>query len=60
LCLIQPKGEKVFLETHEKFHVMPGRELQSAVNEIFGEDTYFAKADTTVPERPKRAWENGS
>jgi len=59
LCLIQPGGEKVFLETHEKFYVTPGRELQSAVNELFGEDTYYAKADTSVPERPKRAWENG-
>ena len=49
----------MFLETHEKFYVTPGRELQSAVNEMFGEETYVAKADTSVPERPKRAWENG-
>jgi DNA polymerase-3 subunit alpha len=60
LCLIQPGGEKVFLETHEKFHVTASRELEAAVNEMFGEGAYFAKADTSVPDRPKRSWENGS
>jgi hypothetical protein len=27
------------------------------VDELFGEDTYYAKVDMSLPERPKRAWE---
>jgi DNA polymerase III subunit alpha len=60
LCLIKPSGEICFIETHEKFFVAPSVQLQKAVDEIFGEDTYYAKADTTVPERPQRRWERAS
>ena len=60
LCFKQPTGEIVFIETHEKFFVAPSRELQEAADKLLGEDTYYAKADTSLPERQRRAWERGA
>jgi DNA polymerase III subunit alpha len=57
LCFVRPTGEVVFVETHEKFFVMPSARLQKAADELFGEGTYYAKADTTLPERTPRKWE---
>jgi 23S rRNA A2030 N6-methylase RlmJ len=57
LCFKRPAGEIVFIETHEKFFVAPSRELQEAADKLLGEDTYYAKADTSLPERQRRAWE---
>ena len=54
LCLRQSGGQSVFLETSDHFNVKPGRELQSAVNEKWGGDTYYAKADMNLPEPQKR------
>jgi DNA polymerase-3 subunit alpha len=60
LCLIQPGGEIIFVETHELFSVAPSRELQQAADEAFGEETYYAKVDTSLPERAQRRWERKS
>jgi hypothetical protein len=57
LCLIRPTGEIVFIETHEKYFVSPSQQLQQAADDLFGEETYYAKVDTSLPERQKRAWE---
>ncbi|MHB1306642.1 MAG: DNA polymerase III subunit alpha [Limisphaerales bacterium] len=57
LCLMLPGGEAVFIETHESFRVLPSMALQQAVNERFGEDSYYVKVDNTLPERPRRPWE---
>jgi DNA polymerase-3 subunit alpha len=57
LCFVRPTGEVIFLETHEKFFVAPSRELQQAADKLFGEETYYAKVDTSVPERQPRRWE---
>ena len=57
LCFMRSTGEVVFVETHEKFFVTPSRELQQAVDDLFGEDTYYARADTSLPERAPRRWE---
>jgi DNA polymerase-3 subunit alpha len=57
LCFTRPTGEIIFMETHEKFFVAPSRQLQQAADEQFGEDTYYAKVDTSLPERQRRAWE---
>ncbi|MFM8471078.1 MAG: DNA polymerase III subunit alpha, partial [Limisphaerales bacterium] len=56
LCLRRPAGELIFIETHDRFHVAPSVALQQAVDDQFGEQTYYAKVDTTPPERPRRAW----
>ena len=57
LCFVRPTGEVVFVETHEKFFVAPSQKLQQAADEMFGEETYYAKADTSLPEQPQRRWE---
>jgi DNA polymerase-3 subunit alpha len=57
LCFAKPTGEKIYVETHERFFVAPSRELQQAADDLFGEETYFAKVDTTLPERQQRRWE---
>jgi REP element-mobilizing transposase RayT len=54
LCFTRPTGEIVFVETHERFFVTPSRELQEAADNRFGEDTYYAKVDTSLPERQQR------
>ena len=57
LCLMQPGGELIFNETHEKYFVVPSTQLQQRADEMFGEQTYYAKVDTTLPERQQRRWE---
>jgi DNA polymerase-3 subunit alpha len=57
LCFMRPGGEFVFLDTHEKFSVVPSLQLQQAANERFGDDTYYAKVDSALPERAPRRWE---
>jgi len=57
LCLIRPAGEVVFLEAHERYRVTPSLALQQAADELFGEGTYYAKVDLTVPQRAARRWE---
>ena len=57
LCMIRPGGELVFIAAHERFSVLPSTKLQQSIDEMFGEETYYAKVDTTPPERPRRKWE---
>ena len=57
LCLMYPTGEVAFIETHERFWVTPSSALLQAADEMFGEETYYAKADTALPERAPRRWE---
>jgi DNA polymerase-3 subunit alpha len=57
LCLRRPEGEIVFIETHEKFYVTPSAALQQAVDDLFGEDTWYARVDTSLPERQRKPWE---
>jgi DNA polymerase-3 subunit alpha len=57
LCFRRPTGEVIFLETHERFAVAPSRHLQTAADAQFGPDTYYAKVDSTLPERTPRRWE---
>jgi len=53
ICLRQPGGASVFVEANDNFNVAPSRDFQSAANERFGADTYYAKVDMALPE-PKR------
>ncbi len=57
LCFVRPGGDVVFVETHERFAVAPSPGLQQAADGLFGEETYYAKVDTSLPERPPRTWE---
>ncbi|MBA4147357.1 MAG: DNA polymerase III subunit alpha [Verrucomicrobia bacterium] len=60
LCIKRPGGEMVFIETHEKYSVTPSHQLQQTIDEVFGEQTYYAKVDTTLPEPQRRRWETKS
>jgi DNA polymerase-3 subunit alpha len=62
LCFVRPEGASVFVSTHERFGVTPSLELEHAVNQQFGEKTYYARVDTSLPEKQRRSWEkkNGS
>jgi len=57
LCFMRPSGEILFIETNERFFVAPSRRLQDAADELFGDDTYYAKVDSSLPERQLRRWE---
>jgi DNA polymerase-3 subunit alpha len=54
LCFMRPGGEIVFLETNERFNVAPSQKLQHEADARFGEETYYAKVDTSLPERQSR------
>ena len=57
LCFMQPGGGVVFMDTNERFSVTPSLELQQEADARFGEETYYAKVDTSPPERAPRRWE---
>jgi DNA polymerase-3 subunit alpha len=57
LCFLRPAGEVVFVETHPRFCVSPSRALQQAADDLFGEETYYARVDVSLPDRPPRRWE---
>jgi DNA polymerase-3 subunit alpha len=63
LCFMQPGGGTVFMDTNERFAVTPSLKLQHEADARFGEETYYAKVDLTLPERQSR-WprktENGN
>ena len=57
LCFMRPGGEVVFVDTNERFSVTPSQKLQQEADARFGEETYYAKVDTSLPERTTRRWE---
>ncbi len=57
LCLLYATGEMVFIEPSERYFVLPTLEFQQAVEQQFGKEAYYAKADLTPPERIARPWE---
>ena len=57
LCFRKPTGELIFIETHDRFWVTPSQELAAQVDALFGEESYYAKVDTTLPERTAKKWE---
>jgi hypothetical protein len=60
---MQPAGEVVFVQANDRFAVMPSMDLQHQADAGFGEGTYYAKVDTSLPERqsrwPRKAEANG-
>ncbi|MFZ0826795.1 MAG: DNA polymerase III subunit alpha [Verrucomicrobiia bacterium] len=57
LCFKRPGGEIIFMDTNERFSVTPSQTLQQEADARFGEETYYAKVDTSLPERTPRRWE---
>jgi DNA polymerase-3 subunit alpha len=64
LCFMQPAGQIYFMEANERFSVTPSMVLQHEADAQFGEGTYYAKVDTTLPERqsrwPRKTESNGN
>jgi DNA polymerase III subunit alpha len=57
LCFQRPGGEVIFVDTNERFGVTPSLKLEQEADARFGEQTYYAKVDTSPPERVPRRWE---
>jgi DNA polymerase-3 subunit alpha len=57
LSFLRPGGGVIFMDTNERFSVTPSIELEQAANKLFGEETYYAKVDASLPERQQRRWE---
>jgi DNA polymerase-3 subunit alpha len=57
LCFMRPTGGAIFVDTNERYSVNPSLTLQHAVDALLGEDTYYAKVDTSLPEKQRRVWE---
>ncbi len=57
LCIEMPGGEIVFIEAHDRFRVAPSLALQREVEGLLGDGSYYAKVDTSLPERAARKWE---
>jgi DNA polymerase-3 subunit alpha len=53
-CFRYPTGQTVFVQPHERYGVLPSQELQLAVDEKFGTDTYYVKVDLSLPEKQNR------
>ncbi|MGH7952396.1 MAG: OB-fold nucleic acid binding domain-containing protein, partial [Limisphaerales bacterium] len=54
LCFMQPSGELIFMDTNARFSVTPSLKLQHEIDARLGEETYYAKVDTSLPERQTR------
>jgi DNA polymerase-3 subunit alpha len=57
LCFQRGDGGLAFVEVNDRFRVTPSLELERAVEQLLGRTAYFAKADPSLPERPRRRWE---
>ena len=57
LCFMRPEGGTIFVGAHERFGVTPSLELEHTVNRLYGEQTYYAKIDASLPEKARRSWE---
>jgi DNA polymerase-3 subunit alpha len=56
LCVVQPGGERVYIQTDEQFSVLPSLELQRAVEATCGAGAYHAIVDLSLPARPQNRW----
>ena len=54
LCFMRPTGQVIFVEPNDRYFVTPSRQLQQRADELFGEETYYVKVDTTLPEKQQR------
>jgi DNA polymerase III subunit alpha len=57
LCIRRAGGEMVFIESHDRYFVTPSRQFQESVDGLFGEETYYARVDNSLPERQRKPWE---
>jgi DNA polymerase-3 subunit alpha len=60
LCFLRPDGGSIFVEANGRFGVTPSLELEHEFNRQFGDKTYYAFVDKSLPEKARRAWEKKS
>ncbi|MCC6232975.1 MAG: DNA polymerase III subunit alpha, partial [Verrucomicrobiales bacterium] len=60
LCFQRPDGGVAFVEANDRYHVAPSVQFQVEVETLLGASAYYAKADPTLPERPRRRWEQAA
>ena len=60
LCFMRPEGGSIFVEPHDRYGVTPSIELEHAVNRMFGDKTFYAIVDKSLPEKARRSWEKKS
>ena len=57
LCFMRPEGGTIFIQTHDRFGVAPSVALEHAANRLFGDKTFYAVVDKSLPEKARRNWE---
>ncbi|MEI7806929.1 MAG: DNA polymerase III subunit alpha [Verrucomicrobiota bacterium] len=57
LCFMRPEGGTIFIQTHDRFGVAPSVALEHAANRLFGDKTFYAVVDKSLPEKNRRSWE---
>jgi DNA polymerase III subunit alpha len=57
LCFMRPEGGAIFIEANGRFGVTPSLALEHEANRLFGEKTYYAVVDKSLPEKQRRVWE---
>jgi DNA polymerase-3 subunit alpha len=57
LCFMRPEGGTIFIQAHDRFGVAPSVELEHAANRQFGDKTFYAVVDKSLPEKARRSWE---
>lgn len=57
LCIRRNAGDRVYIEAHERWCVAPSVALQRETDDLLGQETYYARVDTRMPEKAVRKWE---
>ena len=52
-----PGGEQAFIEPSDRYNVTPSMELEAAVTALFGADSFHARGERNLPDKPQRKWE---
>ncbi len=57
MAIRKETGEVIFIESHDRFRVTPSKEFEARVETLFGAESFYAKVDSTLPERSVKKYE---
>ena len=60
LCLQMPDGASVWIEPNDRYQVEASEAFETAMVQMFGEESVQVKLDNSLPERVQRRWERKS
>ncbi|MSU31626.1 MAG: DNA polymerase III subunit alpha [Pedosphaera sp.] len=60
LCLQMPDGASVWIEPNDRYQVEASIAFETAMMQMFGEESVQVKLDNSLPERVQRRWERKS